>query len=83
MRQGVYQYNYNAPVANTQLYIDKARPFPNLPDIYYVTNGAGHQYNGFTLEVTRRLAKGAVLPERLDLGAGPLRHGLQLGFQQR
>jgi hypothetical protein len=58
MRQGVYQYNYNAPVANTQLYIDKARPFPNLPDIYYVTNGAGHQYNGFTLEVTRRLAKG-------------------------
>ena len=58
MRQGVYQYNYNAPVANTQLYIDKARPFPNYPDIYYVTNGAGHQYNGLTLEALRHLAKG-------------------------
>ena len=58
MRRGVYQYNYNAPVANTQLFINKPRPFPNLPDIYYVTNGAGHQYNGLTLEATRHLASG-------------------------
>src|SRR2546423_6708738 len=58
MRRGVYQYNYNAPVANAQPYVNKARPFANLPDIYYVTNGAGHQYNGLTLEAQRRLAGG-------------------------
>lgn len=58
MRRGPYQYNYNAPVANTTPYIDKARPFPNYPDIYYVTNGAGHQYNGLTLEVLRHFSGG-------------------------
>ncbi|MCX6621885.1 MAG: hypothetical protein NTY38_12595 [Acidobacteria bacterium] len=58
MRQGAYQYNYNAPAANSQLYINKARPFSSLPDIYYVTNGAGHQYNGLTVEVLRHFANG-------------------------
>jgi hypothetical protein len=58
MRRGAYIYNYNAPAADTRLYIDKARPFPDLPDIAYVTNGAGHQYNGLTLEALRHMAKG-------------------------
>jgi hypothetical protein len=58
LRDGAYQYNYNAPVADNRPYISKPRPFPNLPDIYYVTNGAGHQYNGLTLEVLRHLAAG-------------------------
>ena len=58
MRRGAYAYNYNAPVANNQSYISKPRPFPKFPDISYVTNGAGHQYNGLTLEVVRHLAQG-------------------------
>jgi hypothetical protein len=58
MRRGAYQYNYNAPVANNTPYVNKPRPFANFPDIYYVTNGAGHQYNGLTLEALRRFSKG-------------------------
>ena len=58
MRKGPWQYNYNAPVANNQPYISKPRAFPNLPDIWYVTNGAGHQYNGFTAEALRHFANG-------------------------
>jgi hypothetical protein len=58
MRQGVYQYNYNSPVPNSQPYVDKPRPFPNFPDIFYVTNGAGHQYNGLTVEALRHLSGG-------------------------
>ena len=40
---------------NSQPFIDKPRPFPNFPDIWYVTNGAGHQYNGLTVEALRHL----------------------------
>ena len=58
LRRGIYQYDINSPTPNNQLYIDKARLFPNFPDIYYVTNGAGHQYNGLTLEAMRHLANG-------------------------
>ena len=76
-------YNYNSPVPNCSSYIDKPRPFPNLPDITYVTNGAGHQYNGLTVEAQAAPGDGAVLPKLMDLGAGPLRHGLQLGSRQR
>ena len=57
-RKGVYQYNYNSPVVNSQLFVDKARPFGNYPEIDYVTNGGGHQYNGFTAAVTRQLTNG-------------------------
>jgi hypothetical protein len=32
--------------------------FPTYPTIYYLTNGAGHQYNGLTAEVKRRGAGG-------------------------
>jgi hypothetical protein len=55
-RQGQYVYNYNQPVASTTLYINKPRPFPNYPAINYTTNGASHQYNGFSVEAKRRLA---------------------------
>jgi len=58
MRKGAYAYNYNTPVPDTRPFVDKPRPFPNLPEIDYVTNGAGHQYNGLTLEALRRLAGG-------------------------
>jgi hypothetical protein len=58
MRKGPYQYNYNAPEANDQPFIDKPRPFNTLPEVWYITNGAGHQYNGFTVEALRRFSKG-------------------------
>ncbi len=57
-RQGQYAYNYNQPVADTRLYVDKPRPFPNYPAISYTTNGAGHQYNSLNVEVKRRFASG-------------------------
>src|SRR5437660_1029926 len=34
------------------------RPSSNYPDIWYVTNGAGHQYNGLTVEALRHFANG-------------------------
>jgi hypothetical protein len=40
------------------LYVNQPRLFPAYPAINYLTNGAGHQYNGFTAEVKRRGAKG-------------------------
>jgi len=58
MRKGPYVYNYNTPVANDQPFVDKPRPYPNFPEIDYVTNGAGHQYNGLTLEALRHLSGG-------------------------
>lgn len=57
-RQGDYVYNYNSPVPDAQLFINKARPFPQYPAINYFTNGAGHQFNSLTLEVERRMARG-------------------------
>jgi hypothetical protein len=57
-RQGVWGYNYNSPVPDSRPFIDKPRPFPNLPDVRYTTNGAGHQYNALTVEVTRHMHRG-------------------------
>ncbi|MGH9751248.1 MAG: carboxypeptidase regulatory-like domain-containing protein, partial [Blastocatellia bacterium] len=57
-RQGEYGYDYNAPLPDGQLYINKPRPFPRYPGIIYFTNGAGHQFHSLSLEVERRLAKG-------------------------
>ncbi len=57
-RQGVYGYNYNSPVPDARPFVDKPRPFPNLPDVRYTTNGAGHQYNAMTTEVTRQMKSG-------------------------
>jgi hypothetical protein len=52
-RQGVWGYDINQPVGNSQLYVDKARRFPNYPGITYTTNGAGHQYHSMTVEAKR------------------------------
>jgi hypothetical protein len=57
-RQGDWSYNYNAAVPDGRLYVDKPRPFPQYPAISYFTNGAGHQYHGFTTEVERQMSKG-------------------------
>lgn len=58
MRKAPWQYNYNSPVPNSELFINKPRPFSNYPEVWYVTNGAGHQYNGLTLEATRQFSQG-------------------------
>ena len=57
-RHGVYNYNINQPLPGPGLYINKPRLFPLYPGINYLTNGAGHQYNGATAEVKRRGAVG-------------------------
>ena len=57
-RHGDYNYNINQPLPGTALFINKPRLFPRYPGINYLTNGAGHQYNGLTAEVKRRGAKG-------------------------
>ena len=57
-RHGEYGYNFNSPVPDARAFVDKPRPFPNYPGITYITNGAGHQYNGLTTEVERRMARG-------------------------
>jgi hypothetical protein len=53
-RHGDYNYNINQPAPNAGLFINQPRLFPAYPAINYLTNGAGHQYNGFTAEVKRR-----------------------------
>jgi outer membrane receptor protein involved in Fe transport len=58
LRAGEYAYNYNSPVPDTRLFIDKPRPFPDYPAISYLTNGAGHTYRGLSFEAQRSLARG-------------------------
>ncbi len=57
-RKGVFSYNINQPVADTRLFVDKPRMFPQYPGINYLTNGAGHQYHALTLEVDRPMQAG-------------------------
>lgn len=57
-RKGEYQYNINQPLPGPGTFISKPRMFPKYPAINYMTNGAGHQYNGLTAEVKRRAAGG-------------------------
>src|SRR6185437_14329613 len=57
-RHGDYNYNINQPLPSTALFVNKPRRFPNYPAINYLTNGAGHQYNGLTAEVKRRGGNG-------------------------
>jgi hypothetical protein len=57
-RHGDYNYNINQPLPSTALFINKPRLFGAYPAINYLTNGAGHQYNGLTGEVKRRGGKG-------------------------
>jgi hypothetical protein len=56
-RQGLWSYDINQPVADTRRYVDKPRRFPNYPNISYLTNGAGHQYNSLTLTAERRMER--------------------------
>jgi hypothetical protein len=57
-RHGDYNYNINQPLPSAGLFVNQPRLFPNYPAINYLTNGAGHQYNGLTGEIKRRSAGG-------------------------
>jgi hypothetical protein len=57
-RQGEWGYNINQPIADDRPFVDKPRRFPQYPNITYISNGAGHQYNSLTLEAERRFSKG-------------------------
>lgn len=57
-REGEYYSNINQPLPGPGLYINKPRMFPQFGNIRYVTNGAGHQYNGLNTEVRRPLTNG-------------------------
>ncbi len=57
-RQGEWMFNINQPVADERLFADKPRRFPRYPGINYLTNGAGHQYHSFAVEVERRFVRG-------------------------
>jgi hypothetical protein len=57
-RHGDYNYNINQPLPSTALFVNKARLFPTYPAINYLTNGAGHDYNGITGEIKRRGGRG-------------------------
>ncbi len=61
MRQAPWGYNYNSPVPNNRPFTEKSRPYPNYPGIDYITNGAGHQYNGLTAAATRQMVGGLYL----------------------
>lgn len=60
-RQGAWAYNYNSPVPDERLFVDKARPFPQYPGINYVTRGAGHQYNALSVEAKRHASQSLFL----------------------
>ena len=57
-RQGEYYSNINQPLPGPRSYINNPRLFPQFGSLRYVTNGAGHQYNGLNTEVRRPLATG-------------------------
>lgn len=57
-RYGTYAYNYNSPIPDATPYIDKLRPFPQYGTINYRTDGAGHQYDSLSAQLTRSMAKG-------------------------
>ena len=57
-RHGDYNYNINQPLPTTALFVNKLRRFPAYPAINYLTNGAGHDYNGVTGEIKRRGGRG-------------------------
>jgi hypothetical protein len=57
-RQGVWGYDVNSPLANSELYVNKPRRFPNYPSINFFDNGAGHQYHALTLQAERRARGG-------------------------
>jgi hypothetical protein len=53
-----YAFNINQPAPGPGLYVDKPRPFPELPAITEQRNGASHTYHALNLELERRFSRG-------------------------
>ena len=60
-REITYGRDLNQPLPGLTPYISAPRPFPNLPNITYFGNGAGHRYRAGTVEVKRNFSKGVWL----------------------
>jgi Carboxypeptidase regulatory-like domain len=80
-RENLWSYNYNSPLPSTVPFVNKPRPFPNYPNINYMTNGAGQQYNAMLFAVQRKVSTGLVVDaswtwarDRYDVGPadGPI-----------
>jgi hypothetical protein len=76
-REGTWSLNVNQPIPGPGLFINKPRLFPTYPNINYLTNGAGHQYNAMTAEVKRRGGRGLTyqLSYTLSRDIGDLERG--------
>lgn len=57
-RQGLWSYNAGQPLPDGRLFVDKPRLFPQYPGVWMNANGAGHQYNGMTLQAERHMKSG-------------------------
>ena len=57
-REITYGRDLNQPLPGPTPYVSAPRPFPNLPNITYFGNGAGHRYRAGTVEVKRNFSKG-------------------------
>jgi len=57
-RKMLMPFNVNQPAPGPGLYVDKPRPFPNLPDITFNVNGASHTYQAMNLQVERNFSNG-------------------------
>ena len=57
-RQLVYRRNYNSPVVDDRLFLDKPRPFPKYPAITYADNGGNHTYHGLSMAANRKMKNG-------------------------
>ncbi len=57
-RHGTWSYDYNSPVPDERLYVDKPRAFPKYGEIMYRTDGGGHQYHSLNTEVLRSFSNG-------------------------
>ena len=66
-RKMPFPFNINQPAPGPGAYIDKPRPFPNLPGITEQRNGASHSYNALNLEVERRFFQGFMFQSSFTL----------------
>ena len=87
-REMWYTRDINAPEPDGRLYVDKARPFPQYPNINYMDNGASHDYHGVTIEAERRFSQNAFFQiaytAARDLGddAGTIENPFDLGRER-
>jgi len=57
-RKMPHGFNINQPAPGPGLFVDKPRPFPNLPGITEQRNGATHTYHALNMEMERRFSNG-------------------------